>query len=102
MDSNFQFRDAPPTTWAPSCGGEWAPRAAENRSIGFAEADDCRDDTAAPTVDRPQNSDEASKPLAVSCGTKSSNPFLSSGESANSQFLDAGHSLPMVADEKAH
>jgi hypothetical protein len=54
MDSNFQFRDAPPTAWAPSFGGEWAPRAAENRSIGFAEADDCRDDTAAPTVDRPQ------------------------------------------------
>ena len=25
-----------------------------NRSIGFAEADDCSDDTAAPTVDRPQ------------------------------------------------
>jgi len=47
MDSNFQFRDAPPTAWAPSFGGEWAPRAAENRSIGFAEADDCRDDTAA-------------------------------------------------------
>jgi len=46
--------DAPPTAWAPSFGGEWAPRAAENRSIGFAEADDCRDDTAAPTVDRPQ------------------------------------------------
>jgi len=54
MDSNFQFRDAPPTAWAPSLGGEWAPRAAENRSIGFAEADDCRDDTVAPTVDRPQ------------------------------------------------
>jgi hypothetical protein len=34
--------------------------------------------------------------------TGSSNPFPSSGESANSQFLDAGHSLPMVADEKAH
>src|SRR6516164_8295584 len=25
-----------------------------NRSIGFAEADNCPDDTAAPTVDRPQ------------------------------------------------
>jgi hypothetical protein len=35
-------------------------------------------------------------------GTNSSNPPPSSGESANSQFLDAGHSLPMVADEKAH
>jgi len=33
MDSNFQFRDAPPTAWAPSFGGKWAPRAAENRSI---------------------------------------------------------------------
>jgi hypothetical protein len=40
MDSNCQFRDAsqPPTAWAP-----------------FAvEADDCSDDTAAPTFDRPQ------------------------------------------------
>ena len=29
MESNFQFRDAPPTARAPSFGGEWAPRAAE-------------------------------------------------------------------------
>jgi hypothetical protein len=26
MDSNFQFRDAPPTAWAPSFGGEWPHR----------------------------------------------------------------------------
>ena len=59
-----------------------------NRSIGFAEADNCPDDTAAPTVDRPQT---RTKPRnrylsRASCGTESSNPFPSSGKSANHRF----------------
>jgi hypothetical protein len=35
MDSNFQFRDAPPTARAPSFGGEWAPRAAETAILAL-------------------------------------------------------------------
>jgi hypothetical protein len=57
-----------------------------NRSIGFAEADDCPDDAAAPTVGPELG--RSSKPLRVSCGTESSNPFPSSGESANHGFLN--------------
>ena len=78
--ANFQFRDAPPRARAPSFGGEWAPRAAETSLLilprptllGSYRRADSRS---------VQNSDEASKPLPVSCGTESSNPFPSSGES---------------------
>jgi hypothetical protein len=46
-----------------------------------------------PTVRSAPNSDEASKPLCVSCGTESSNPFPSSKESsANSVFDGNGFS----------
>ena len=59
-----------------------------NRYIGFAEADDCPDDTAAPTVDRPQTQTKPRNRFVsrASCGTESSTPFPSSGESANHRF----------------
>jgi len=73
-----------------SFGGEWAPRAAETSLLilprptllGSYRRADSRS---------VQNSDEASKPLPVSCGTESSNPFPFSGESTNHRFL------PMIA-----
>jgi len=71
--------------------GSSSPR---KRSIGFAEADDCSDDTAAPTVDWPPNSDEVSKLLPVSCRTESSNPVPSSGESVSNSIW-AKAALPM-------
>jgi hypothetical protein len=68
-----------------------------NSSIGLPRADDCSDDTAAPTVDRPQlgRSAEASKPLLISRGTGSSNPFPSSGESDTNLFLRGAHAIPL-------
>jgi hypothetical protein len=56
MDSNCQFRDAsqPPTAWAPSCNGDDSLLETPQQLYRFAEADDCSDDTAAPTVDWPQ------------------------------------------------
>jgi hypothetical protein len=89
MDSKIQFRDAspPPSAWAPSFDGEWWLLEPSQQLDWFAEADDCSDDTATPTVDRPQlgRSAEASKPLLISRGTGSSNPFPSSSESATNQ-----------------
>ena len=41
-----------------------------------------------PTVRSAPNSDEASKPLSVSCGTESSNPFPSSKESSANLVFD--------------
>ena len=49
----FSSAMPPPTAWAPSFGDE-RPLIRRNSSIGFAEAHDCLDDTAAPTVNRPQ------------------------------------------------
>jgi hypothetical protein len=55
-DSKIQFRYAspPPSAWAPSFDGEWSLLEPLQQLYWFAEADDCSDDTAAPTVDRPQ------------------------------------------------
>jgi hypothetical protein len=82
MDSKIQFRDASPrpSAWAPSFDGEWWLLEPSQQLYWFAEADDCSDDTAGPTVDRPQlgRSLETGAYLAR---TGSSNPFPSGGES---------------------
>jgi hypothetical protein len=80
MDSKIQFRDASPSpsAWARSFGGEWWLLEPSQQLYWFAEADDCSDDTAAPTVNRPQ----LGRSLEISRGTGSSNPLPSSVESA--------------------
>ena len=56
MDSKIHFHDAspPPSAWAPSFDGEWWLLEPSQQLYWFAEADDCSDDTAAPTIDPPQ------------------------------------------------
>jgi hypothetical protein len=56
MDSKIQFRDASPqlSVWVLSFDGEWWLLEPSQQLCWFAEADDYSDDTAAPTVDRPQ------------------------------------------------
>jgi hypothetical protein len=56
MDSKIQFRDASPHRHQrghlhSTVSGGFEP---SQQLYWFAEADDCSDDTAAPTVDRPQ------------------------------------------------
>ena len=82
MDLNLQFRDAlPPHTvchlHSAGSGGSSRPQ----QLYQFAKADDCSDDTAARTVDRPTRT-KVSNPLPIWRGTGSSNPSPSSGESA--------------------
>ena len=85
MDSKFQFGDAspPPTAWAPSfrrvSGGSLCRR---NSSIGLPRPTTAR-------VVPPRrlsigpNPTEASKPLPIWRGTRSSNPFRSSRQSVS-------------------
>jgi hypothetical protein len=55
MGSKIQFRDASPRDQrGPSFDGEEWLLEPSQQLYWFAKADDCSDDTAAPTVDRPQ------------------------------------------------
>jgi hypothetical protein len=75
----FSSAMPPPSVWVPSFDGEsWLLEPAQQLYM-FAETDDCADDTVAPPVGL--NSAKASKPLLISRGTGSSNPFPPSGES---------------------
>jgi len=72
MDLNLQFRDAlPPHTvchlHSAGSGGSSRPQ----QLYQFAKADDCSDDTAARTVDRPTRT-KVSNPLPIWRGTGSS------------------------------
>jgi hypothetical protein len=63
----------PPTAWAAFIGGELRLLEPPKQLYRFAEAHDRSDDTAGPTVDRPQPT-EASKSLPILRGTEISNP----------------------------
>ena len=83
MDSKFQFPRCLATAnnvGAVVSAGEWRLLERQKQLYRFAEADDRSDNSAAPTVDRPQPDRSPSKPLPIWRGTEISNPFPSSGE----------------------
>ena len=86
MDSKFQFPRCLATAnnvGAVVSAGEWRLLERQKQLYRFAEADDRSGDFTAPTLMIGPNPTEASKPLPIRRGTEISNPFPSSGESAN-------------------